>query len=130
MGKILLVYVLFLIIVNTTWETKVKVVVKRDYTSKMLSNIMINFISQRTTSVTSDIVNINIGIASDKKQLIIFAYKLKNLSSINQVIYITNIMPECLVFLLMMLIKVFPGIVKGQNTLKQDYSKYVQLTYF
>ena len=58
MGKFLLVILLFLIVVNTTWETKAKKEVKREYTSKILSNVMFIFLGQRVISVASDIFNI------------------------------------------------------------------------
>ena len=58
---------------------------------------MFNFLSQRVISVAADIVNIDIVIISNKKVLIIIVYKLKNLCSINKVIYITNIMLEFLI---------------------------------
>ena len=72
MGKVLLVYVLFLIVVSTAWEIKVK----REYTSKILSNVMLISLSQRAISVTAVIVNI-IVIACNKKGFIIIVYKVK-----------------------------------------------------
>ena len=85
MGKVLLVYVSFHIAVSTTWETKVKKEVKREYTSKILSNIMLIFLSQILISVMSVIVNIITVIVSKKKELIITAYKLKTLCAINKI---------------------------------------------
>ena len=45
---------------------KSKKVVKRDYTSNILSNVMFNFLGQSVILVASHIVNINIVIVSEK----------------------------------------------------------------
>ena len=116
MVKVLLAYILFLIVVKTTWETKVKKVVKMGLHLKYYDKVMCNFSSQRVLVVVSDIVNIIIAIIIDKNLLIVIAYKLKILS--DKVLCIANIALEFLKFMLIMVFKVFSGIFRGKNTLR------------
>ena len=102
-GNILLLYILFLIVVNTTWETKVKMEVKGNYTSSIMSNVICNFSSERVLLVASNIVNFIIVIVT--KMLLIQAYKIKYLC--DKVIYIANIIFESLKLMLIMPFEAF-----------------------
>ena len=73
MGKILLIYVLFLVVVSTTLETEVK----KEDTSRLWSNLLIMLSSLTIISIMF-IISTFIIICS-KKVLVIVAYKVQDL---------------------------------------------------
>ena len=73
MGKTLLIYVLIFAIISTMLETEVK----RENTSKLLSNLLIMFSGLEIVSIMFILINFIIEIT--KMVSVILAYKLKDL---------------------------------------------------